>query len=107
MLSISHGLLDFAQKDMTNIRTHIALQLLRATVCIPEYNIPPKPYPTVTESSAIRSPTAPLTQEDLDAAQLLLGLATPEPERAVHFDHDVQVQEFQPMVRSVLVALFD
>jgi hypothetical protein len=105
MLSILYGLPDFLQKDMTNVRRHIALQLHRGTVYVPKYNIPKLKQLTVVESSAVCSPSAPLTQEDLDAFQLLLGLATPEP--VVHFDHNVQVQEFWRTVRSASITSLD
>jgi hypothetical protein len=77
---------------------HIALQLHRGAVHVPEYNIPTQTNPIV-DSPAIEAPSASLTQEDMDAVQTLLSLATPE--RAVHFDHEVQVQEFRRTVRSV------
>ena len=77
---------------------HIALQLHRGAVHVPEYNIPTQTNP-IMDSPAIGAPSASLTQEDMDAVQTLLNLATPE--RAVHFDHEVQVQEFRRTIRSV------
>ena len=84
--------------------TYIALQLHQGTVHVPEYNIPAPTNPIV-DSPAINAPSASLTQEDMDAVQTLLSLATPE--RAVHFDHEVQVQEFRRTVRSVSDSVID
>ncbi|KIM76885.1 hypothetical protein PILCRDRAFT_634021 [Piloderma croceum F 1598] len=95
MLSVSFGLPHFAQKDIPNIRKHIALQLHRGAIYIPEYNIP-KPLPVPVSA----------TQEDINAAQVLLSLGTPTPEppererHAVRFDHEVQVQVFRRTVRA-------
>ena len=98
MLSVSCHLPDFTQQDIPNVRRHIALQLHRGAVNVPEYNIPTQTNPIV-DSPAIDAPSASLTQEDMDAVQTLLSLATPE--RVVHFDHEVQVQEFRRTVRLV------
>ncbi|KIM88059.1 hypothetical protein PILCRDRAFT_3754 [Piloderma croceum F 1598] len=75
----------------------ITLQLHRGAVYVPEYNIPTQTNPIV-DSPAIEAPSVSLTQEDIDAVQTLLSLATPE--RAVHFDHEVQVQEFRQTIRA-------
>ncbi len=104
MLSVSCHLPDFTQQDIPNVRRHIALQLHRGAVHVPEYNIPTRPNPIV-DSPAPDAPSASLTQEDVDAVQTLLSLATPE--RAVRFDHEVQVQEFRRTVRSVSVPVIE
>ena len=57
--------------------TYIALQLHQGTVHVPEYNIPAPTNPIV-DSPAINAPSASLTQEDMDAVQTLLSLATLE-----------------------------
>ena len=59
----------------------------------------------IMDSPAIEAPSASLTQEDMDAVQTLLSLATPE--QAVHFDHEIQVQEFRQTVRSVSDPVVD
>ena len=50
---------------------------------------------------------ASATQEDINVAQVLLSLGTPEPpepeRHAVRFDHEVQVQVFRRTVRLALL----
>jgi hypothetical protein len=54
------------------------------------------------DAMSINCPSVPVpasaTQEDINAAQVLLSLGTPEPlepeRHAVRFDHEVQVQVF-------------
>jgi hypothetical protein len=61
------------------------------------------------DAMSINCPSVPVpvsaTQEDINAAQVLLSLGTPTPEppererHAVRFDHEVQVQVFRRTVR--------
>jgi hypothetical protein len=84
---------------MSHVRKHIALQLHRGAVYVEEYDIP-KPKPPETPVAPPRTPSAPPTEDEMDAANILLHLPMPG-RRTVRFSRNVAVQEFESTTELV------
>jgi hypothetical protein len=101
MLTTSLGLEhSFVQAEINNLRYHIALQRLRQTIFLPEYDIhantKPQSYP--------RS-TTPHSESEVDAATSLLDLSATPTRPHVRFNPLVDIREFNSMFSLVFEVL--
>jgi hypothetical protein len=87
-LSINHR---FCQTEIENLRWHMAIQLLRGDIFLPDYHI------LAARSSSLPSrastPQSTHSQSDIEAATTLLDLATVQP--YVRFNTEVDVREYK------------
>ena len=90
-LGLSHS---FCQAEIENLRWHIAIQLLRCVIFLPDYHI------QATSSSRLPArtftPQSIHSQSDIEAAITLLDLSAAEPH--VRFSTEVNIREYKGSV---------
>jgi hypothetical protein len=89
-LGLNHS---FSQAEIENLRWHMAIQLLRGDLFLPDYRIPT----TSAVQSRATTPQSTHSQSDIEAAAALLDFAGVVP-HGVRFSAEVDVREYQGLV---------
>jgi hypothetical protein len=87
----------FTQTEIENLRWHMAIQLLRGDLFLPEYHIRATSTSGSTRPSRASTPQSTHSKSDMEAAATLLDFASVAP-RGVRFSTEVDIREYKGLV---------